>query len=238
MYWLLEMTSARPRATCKPASVTMNGSSRKRVEMTPCAAPNAAPQATTNSRVGMRLQPLVMIVAVSTLERLSSAPTERSMPAVMMTKVMPTAMMPVSDTARTMLAILSGCRNRIMPCRRGEKITPPIATTIRPMTLWKRTATANGSRRALRRRRDRFANGLRHLSAPSPQARAVFTPPRCRSPPPPRALHVPSRPGRTPPRVRPPRRTTTRSHRPRSSGISLDATSTPSPCFARSRMRA
>ena len=33
MYWLLEMTSARPRATCSPASVTMNGSSRKRVEI-------------------------------------------------------------------------------------------------------------------------------------------------------------------------------------------------------------
>ena len=35
------------------------------------------------------------------------------MPAVMMTKVMPMAMMPVSDTARTMLAMLSGSRNRI-----------------------------------------------------------------------------------------------------------------------------
>ena len=87
----------------------MNGSSRNRVEMTPCSAPNAAPQATTNSTVGMRPQPaVVMIVAVSTLDRLSSAPTDRSMPAVMMTKVMPTAMMPVSDTARTILAILSG----------------------------------------------------------------------------------------------------------------------------------
>ena len=62
-----------------------------------------------------------------------------------MTKVIPTAMMPVSDTARTMLAMLSGARNRISPCRRGEKMTPPIATTIKPMTLWKRTAIANGS---------------------------------------------------------------------------------------------
>ena len=122
MYWLLEMTSARPRATCRPASVTMNGSSRKRVEMTPCMAPNAAPQATTNRTVGMRPQPaVVMIVAVSTLDRLSSAPTERSMPAVMMTKVMPTAMMPVSDTARTMLAMLSGARNRMMPVPAGRE---------------------------------------------------------------------------------------------------------------------
>ena len=122
MYWLPEMTSARPRATCSPASVTMNGSSRKRVEMTPWTAPKAAPQATTKSTVGMSPQPaVVMIVAVSTLERLRSAPTERSMPAVMMTKVMPTAMMPVSDTARTILAMLSGARNRMMPVPAGRE---------------------------------------------------------------------------------------------------------------------
>ena len=48
------------------------------------------------------------------------------MPAVMMTKVMPIAMMPVSETARTMLAMLSGARNRISPCRRGEKTMPPM----------------------------------------------------------------------------------------------------------------
>src|SRR5579872_1720008 len=148
IYWLPEMTRARPRATCKPAKVTMNGSRRNRVEMIPCAAPKAAPQTMTKSSVGARSQPaVVMIVAVSTLDSESSAPTERSMPAVMITKVMPTAMIPVSETARTMFAILSGARNRIMPCRRGEKITPPIATTSRPITLWKRTATAKKSRR-------------------------------------------------------------------------------------------
>ena len=76
-----------------------------------------------------------MMVAVSTLDRLSSAPTERSIPAVMMTNVMPTAMIPVSLTARTILAMLSGARNRIRPWRRGEKIMPPIATSTRPMTL-------------------------------------------------------------------------------------------------------
>ena len=131
MYWLLEMTSARPRATCRPASVTMNGSSRKRVEITPCDGAERG-AAGDDGRAASGPGPsrrVVMIVAVSTLERLSSAPTERSMPAVMMTKVMPTAMMPVSETARTMLAMLSGARNRMRPCRRGEKMTPPIATS-------------------------------------------------------------------------------------------------------------
>ena len=73
--------------------------------------------------VGTRPKPpLIIIVAVTTLDRPSSAPTERSMPAVMMTKVMPMAMMPVSDTARTMLAMLSGARNRIcaVPARRED----------------------------------------------------------------------------------------------------------------------
>ena len=116
--------------------------------MTPWTAPKAAPQATTNTTVGISPQPaVVMMVAVSTLERLKSAPTERSIPAVMMTKVMPTAMIPVSDTARTILAMLSGARNRMRPCRRGEKMMPPITTTISPITLWKRTSTANRSKR-------------------------------------------------------------------------------------------
>src|SRR5580693_7727116 len=71
----------------------MKGSRRKRVEITPCAQPNRAPQIITKSNVGTNPQPqVVMIVAVSTLERLSSAPTDRSIPAVMMTNVMPTAM--------------------------------------------------------------------------------------------------------------------------------------------------
>jgi hypothetical protein len=76
-----------------------------------------------------------MMVAVSTLDRLRSAPTERSIPAVMMTNVMPTAMIPVSDTARTILAMLSGARKRMWPWRRGEKMTPPIATRTKPITL-------------------------------------------------------------------------------------------------------
>src|ERR1700677_4456413 len=142
MYWLLETTSASPRATCRPASVTMNGSSRNRVEIEPWRAPKAAPTARTASSVGSRPQPtLTIIVAVNTLDRLSNAPTERSMPAVMMTKVMPTEMMPVSEMARMMLAILSSARKRMWPWRTGEKMTPPITTRTRPIRLWKRTAS-------------------------------------------------------------------------------------------------
>ena len=232
MYWLLEMTSARPRATCRPASVTMNGSSRKRVEMTPCMAPKAAPQATTKRTVGISPQPaVVMIVAVSTLERLSSAPTERSMPAVMMTKVMPTAMMPVSETARTMLAMLSGARNRMGPCRRGEKMTPPIATSDEADDALK--ADGDGEEVDARRRRgwraeqvSRIVRGVIHRLSSCDAFR-----PR----PAPRAHR--RRPGNSA-TVRPRLSTTTRSQRPSSSGISLEAMRTPTPCAASSRMRA
>ena len=41
----------------------------------------------------------------------SSEPTERSMPAVMMVKVMPTAMMPMTETWRRMRSALSQVRN-------------------------------------------------------------------------------------------------------------------------------
>ena len=54
MYWLPETTSARPRAACRPASVTMKGSSRKRVEIAPWIAPKATPITSTASSVGTR----------------------------------------------------------------------------------------------------------------------------------------------------------------------------------------
>ena len=40
-----------------------------------------------------------------------SEPTERSIPAVMMAKVMPTAMMPITETCRSMRSALSQVRN-------------------------------------------------------------------------------------------------------------------------------
>ena len=157
-----------------------------------------------------------------TLDSPSTAPTERSMPAVMMTNVMPTAMMPVSDTARTMLAMLSGARNRIAPRRRGENTMPPITTSTRPIRLWKRTITASGSRR--RGRRGERRGLLCHQ--PSMLFAAAIT--VCSSSPAPANSAT----------LRPCRNTTTRSHRPISSGISLEATRIPSPLAASSRSRA
>ena len=123
------MTSARPRATCKPASVTMNGSSRKRVE--DGALDRAESCAAGDDEQDRRDQPPAGGSHDGRGEHARQAeqrPDRRSIPAVMMTNVMPTAMIPVSLTARTILAICREARNRIRPCRRGEKIMPPIAT--------------------------------------------------------------------------------------------------------------
>ena len=137
---LLEAISDRPRAACRPASVTMKAWMRNLVEIAPWTAPNTTPVTMTSGSVVHRLQPsLTSSVAVSTEQRPSTAPTERSMPAAMITKVMPSARMPVSEIERMMLAMLSGPMNRMWPCRRGEKIRPAMITRIRPSRLWKRT---------------------------------------------------------------------------------------------------
>ena len=78
---------------------------------------------------------LTIRVATRTLDKPSKAPTERSMPAVMITKVMPSAIIPVSEMARTMLAMLSGARKSSWPLREGEKTTPQISTSTSPITL-------------------------------------------------------------------------------------------------------
>ena len=101
----------------------MNGSSRKRVEISALQRAEGRARSSTASSVGMMPQPAVDHHRRGQhARRPSSAPTERSMPAVMMTKVMPSAMIPVSETARTMLAMLSGARNRIcaVPARRED----------------------------------------------------------------------------------------------------------------------
>ena len=59
-------------------------------------------------------------------------PTDRSMPPIRMTSVMPTAIMPFSATSRTMLAWFSGSINRFTPRRVGEKTTPSRKTISRP----------------------------------------------------------------------------------------------------------
>ena len=98
-----------PRATWSPASVTMNDWMPRRAVAYPCSAPKSAPISSTTATAGRMPSPESTIsVAVPTAERPRIAPTERSMPPSRTTNVIPTAMMPISDTARTTLPRLSG----------------------------------------------------------------------------------------------------------------------------------
>ena len=64
----------------------------------------------------------------------ATEPTERSIPPLMITKVMPTAMMPRTETCRTMSMMLSRSRNtgRAAPGRTGEKAQASRKTRISP----------------------------------------------------------------------------------------------------------
>lgn len=102
----------------------------------PCNAPKTSPSASTSTTDGRKPQSLSTIsTAEPTAARPSTAPTDRSMPPIRITNVIPTAMMPISDTARTTFARLSALTNRISPSRRGEKMIAATNTASSPKTL-------------------------------------------------------------------------------------------------------
>ena len=102
----------------------------------PWSAPKTRPIASTTTTDGRKPQSLSTIsTAEPTAASPSTAPTDRSMPPISITNVIPTAMIPISDTARTTLARLSALRNRISPSRRGEKMIAATNTASSPNTL-------------------------------------------------------------------------------------------------------
>ena len=78
-----------PLAASMVASVAMKGRIRRRVTIRPLRMPTTAPAATPPSRPGKR--PYGLSRAETTLAMAAVEPTERSMPPVMMTKHMPSA---------------------------------------------------------------------------------------------------------------------------------------------------
>ena len=98
-------------------SVTMNGSMRPLVISKPCASPNTAPSSSAKTMpmvtttYGELIDVLMPFISRIIAPAISAAiePTDRSMPPEMMTKVMPTAMMPMKavrvSTFRTLSAV-------------------------------------------------------------------------------------------------------------------------------------
>jgi hypothetical protein len=63
-----------------------------------------------------------MLMADPTAQSARTAPTERSIPPVMITRVMPIAMMPFSDAKRMTLSRFRLSRKTFSPRRSGERI--------------------------------------------------------------------------------------------------------------------
>ena len=91
--------SVAPRQTVMPPKVTMKGGTLKKVTALPCRYPTRVPTAVaaasaTTQPEGESIPSAFMTKAPDMPANASSEPTARSTPAVKMTKVMPTAMMP------------------------------------------------------------------------------------------------------------------------------------------------
>ena len=114
----------------------MNGSIRPLVMSRPCASPNAAPSASANSApitttsTGEAISGASAFIARMTLPAISAAiePTERSMPPPMMTKHMPTEMMPMKAVrVRTFIALSQVAKPALSSVPAMHSATRPIA---------------------------------------------------------------------------------------------------------------
>ncbi len=105
-----------PRAEANIASVAMNGTILPYAISTPLISPQAAP--TTTAANTIAIQPMssaiawVPVVVAQTDASATIAPTDRSMPPPVMTKVMPTATTPRTAARRRIVTMLSVLANR------------------------------------------------------------------------------------------------------------------------------
>ena len=137
--------SPRPLATLKVPRVTMKGGSRRRAIRTPLIAPNTAPQARPAGIASAIAIPawgncpsvtwagvparLAITQEATTPESISTVPTERSMPAVMITKVSPMASSRVSAVSHAMFVRLREVKNTWLLLIRLKKPTRKTSTS-------------------------------------------------------------------------------------------------------------
>ena len=153
-----------------------------RVITKPLIAPTKAPSASTARMVGTVPRSWCIIrSALATAHSASTAPTERSMPPVRITSVIPMAMIPFSDAKRTMFSRFREVRNTFCPLRTGATIADTIRMTASPNTLWNRSSVRPArrpeARPGRRRNRDvRVGNGdvpAGHATLPTGASRDV-----------------------------------------------------------------
>ncbi len=82
---------AAPRTTSSIASVTTNGGTRTRVTMSPLIAPTTRPTPNPTPTPAQVPQPCTSVSAHSTPDNPTTDPTDKSIPAVRITNVIPAA---------------------------------------------------------------------------------------------------------------------------------------------------
>ena len=115
----------KPRNRNRVASVTMKGITRRTTMKKALIAPMAMPamSAMANPAGTGRSSARIAMPAISGARNIT-APTERSIPPVSSTKVMPSAAIPMKEDCLTMLARLSGIR-KAGACSPNHRSTAP-----------------------------------------------------------------------------------------------------------------
>ncbi len=110
----LVINSPMPRSEVRVASVMMNGGRPMRTMPKAWKAPISTPKASVRMIAIQSGTPAASSQATMTLVKPTTAPTERSMPAVMMTKVWPTARIAVIAPWRNRLLMLFGVQKLLV----------------------------------------------------------------------------------------------------------------------------
>ena len=121
---------ASPRAIASTASVTMNGVMFSAVTAKALKAPHRAPSPMPARKEGMTPQPACNARPHTTPVSATTDPVERSMPPVTITKVSPTATMPMRELASRMDSRLAAVRNCGVVSASASTITAKATTTV------------------------------------------------------------------------------------------------------------
>jgi len=146
---------ARPRRPPHIPSVTMNGGSRRPVTSPPIRPPQARPPATVATTAAAGDQPRARSDASVTVASAICAPTERSMPPLAITRVIPSAAVATTAVCSSMISRFAGVAN--CPGRSAVKRSTTTARPARGPSLCSqvfirvRSPPASGSARRSRR---------------------------------------------------------------------------------------
>lgn len=139
--------SASPRAEASMARVAMKGTIPPKEMSRPLTRPQPTPTTIAVKRMPAKPYSWVATVVAHTEERATMAPTDRSMPPEMITKVTPTVTMPITDAWVSTSCRLRVSRNAsgwVMPPMRTSAASTPSRVRVRTSARPNRTRQAGG----------------------------------------------------------------------------------------------